>query len=347
MKAEPSQPGARNPKPSFPLRLARLFGPSLAVAAVWTGYALLTRSSESHVALPSLFPDGCGICEDLAVFRPPAPLTRSVASGRYTLNIYDSTGPEGGAFEILDSGRRVYACFGHRFWPADLEPGNENPLLAMGNDVTGDGKSNLVIFEWTGGAHAAFYHHVFEIAENLAHIQTISVHDGGGRFADLDGQPGLEFEAPDWSFAYWCTSFADSPAPRIVLRFEDGRYRLAADLMRKPTPDRRVLEWNAKVLRESDRWFISQPAHGWYTLAGMRERLWLGSWKRVGVPIDLWREMLDLIYTGNDDAALEFLNMAWKPGYPGKRARFNEFRSQLAKSPYWPEIREMSRGNAQ
>ena len=156
--------------------------------------------------------------------------------------------------------------------------------------------------------------------------------------------PGLELEAWDSNFAYWGSSWAESPRPRIVLRFKDGRYRLAGDLMRKPPPEPSDLEKAAAAVRESDRWFISQPAHPWYRLPGMRERLWLGSWKRVGVPIDLWREMLDLIYTGNDDAALEFLNMAWKPGYPGKRARLNEFRSQLAKSPYWPEIREMNRG---
>ncbi|MHC4712772.1 MAG: hypothetical protein ACYTAN_05790 [Planctomycetota bacterium] len=281
------------------------------------------------------------MCEDLASFKAPGPLEHSATCGRYTLNIYDSMGAEEDAFEILGSGKRVYACKGYRYFPADRY--DENPLLAMGKDITGDGKPNLLIFEWTGGAHGWYYYHLFRIAETFAHLQTVELPYGVAQFADLDGRFGLELEARDWTFAYWNCSYAESPAPRLVLRFKGGRYRLAADLMRKPPPEKSALEEAAAVVSESERWFISPPAHRWHTLAGARERLWPGSWKRVGVPIDLWREMLDLIYTGNEKTALEFLDMAWKPGYPGKGGRLKEFRSQLAQSPYWPEIKEMNR----
>ena len=49
---------------------------------------------------------------------------------------------------------------------------------------------------------------------------------------------------------------------------------------------------------------------------------------------DLWGVMLDLIYSGHSGEAYEFLEAAWPPARAGKREFVEEFRAQLASSPY-------------
>ena len=51
---------------------------------------------------------------------------------------------------------------------------------------------------------------------------------------------------------------------------------------------------------------------------------------------------LDLIYGGHDADAWKFLDAAWPAKVSGKDAFAREFRAQLAKSPYWPEVKAMN-----
>jgi hypothetical protein len=43
----------------------------------------------------------------------------------------------------------------------------------MGRDITGDGKPNLVVEQWTGGVHCCTFFYVFEIADQLRYIATL------------------------------------------------------------------------------------------------------------------------------------------------------------------------------
>jgi len=52
--------------------------------------------------------------------------------------------------------------------------------------------------------------------------------------------------------------------------------------------------------------------------------------------------MLDLIYTGNMNAAWKFFDKAWVKRVKGKDKFLREFREQLKTSPYWSEIEKMN-----
>ncbi len=200
----------------------------------------------------------------------------------------------------------------------------------MGKDITGDGKPNLIVSEWTGGAHGGFYFYLFEISDDFRLLQTIAagnVREGNDdtdrtvRFKDLDADGDVEMILADWTFAYHFTSFAQSPAPEVILTPQSGRYYLAADLMHKPPPSAEDLRGIAMEIRnDPERWYPGGPP-----------------------PVRLWVEMLDLIFTGNEKSALELFDLAWKPGIDGKDKCLEDFRKRLATSRYWPEIEAMQK----
>jgi len=53
--------------------------------------------------------------------------------------------------------------------------------------------------------------------------------------------------------------------------------------------------------------------------------------------------MLDLIYSGNEKQAYQFLEKAWVTSTSDKRKFIKEFQKQLETSPYWREIKVMNR----
>jgi len=122
----------------------------------------------------------------------------------------------------------------------------------------------------------------------------------------------------DSSFKYFLACGACYRPPDVILRYQDGAYRIAADLMRKPAPSREDLESNAvQVLDDAS----------WRGETGLEKNL---------VPESLWSTMLELLYTGHPDLAWQFFEMAWPPDISGKDEFLSEFHASLKKGRYWP-----------
>jgi hypothetical protein len=245
----------------------------------------------------------------------------------YVVRTYRDPNPYG-CFEILRQGKQVYAEIGFVYQIGgsyELALSGKTELLTpIGTDVTGLGVPDVVVGEWTGGAHCCFVSHVFELGpQALRKVATIDSQDSdGAHFEDVDHDGRLEFLTNDWTFAYWRASFADSPAPDVVLHFRAGRFRVALDFMRKPAPSLADLQSRATALASDEQWKADSP----------------------DPPSDLWKEMLDLIYTGNAQLAWRFINMAWPGQKPGKAEFLKEFKAKLQESPYWKDLQELNRG---
>lgn len=228
-----------------------------------------------------------------------------------------------GCFVISRGGRAIYRETSMDFQiggsPSLKLEGKQDELTPIGTDVTGLGRPDLVIGEWTGGAHCCFLFHVFELgSERLRKVTTIDAEDSdGSRFADVDHDGRAEFLTNDWTFAYWHTGFMQSPAPDVILRFRNGKFRLALDLMRKPTPNDKDLAAEAKKV-----------ARNWDT-------------SEQGPPHEYWGKLLDLIYTGNARGAWSFAEEAWPRDKEGRAEFIKEFKKQLRKNPYWEELKEL------
>ncbi len=239
----------------------------------------------------------------------------------YLFRLYDYTEMSEGKPLLIEqtlvvskSGQEVFRETGYRWYIA-----NEVPKLGV--DITGTGQPNVVLSEYSGGAHCCTTNYIFELGEPFKVIK-IRSHDFPVSFKELDGRPGLEVIILETIFLYWKTSFASSPAPRVILRYDRGEYRIATDLMKRPAMSRGHLLQHAQKVRTSTRW-------GRYDYYPFDERL--------------WKVMLDLIYTGNSKQALEFAGLAWPPSFPGKNKFVTElFQCQMRHSNYWKDIAAMN-----
>lgn len=193
--------------------------------------------------------------------------------------------------------------------------------VGVGEDITGEGIPNLILTEWTGGAHCCWRYHVFSLdPEDGPRVLTVihAGHSDEAPFQDLDGDGRLECVLRDWTFAYWKTCFAASPAPQVILCYRGGQYVVASHLMVKPAPGK------AELMQLARR---------------VRERPSVGRWSPGSVPEEYWTELLELVYAGHETLAWKFADEAWPAECPGKQEFLAEFRQQLAESPYWPGIR--------
>ena len=249
---------------------------------------------------------------------PQADLSlRELAYQDYLFRLHDKTVMDEGkpflleqTLVVLKNNQEVFRKTGHRWYISDKHP-------KMGTDITGTGQPNAVITEYSGGAHCCDTNYIFELGQSFKVIE-IHSHDFPIIFKELDGRPGLEIEILDTNFLYWKTGFVRAPAPKVILRYDQGAYRVATDLMKRPPMRRRELLRRAEEVRKSTEW-------------GRDERY----------PLDesLWKVMLDLIYTGNANQAREFADLAWPPSFPGKKEFVAElFECQLRHSTYWPGI---------
>jgi hypothetical protein len=255
----------------------------------------------------------------------------------YVARIYfDAKAKDGSdsSFEILKNDKPVYVQKakrkGEKFFIGTMYKDDADAaLIKMGMDITGDGQPDLVISEWLGAANCCLIFHIFEIGPTFKKLGTIDAAfgDSGPHFLhpDKDSKStGLAIQIHDWIFANWNTDFADSPAPKIILRFSDNAYRVAPDLMRTAALSASDLATRAAAVKS-----YAPSAKG-------------GEWPRAKVSPDLWGTMLDLIYSGHADDAWKFLDDAWPPKVQGKDNFARDFRAQLAKSRYWPAVEAMN-----
>ncbi len=232
----------------------------------------------------------------------------------YTVRVFRAGA---GFYQILKNGRQIFADSGNIYHiGSNYEDEPASKLVSIGKNVTGDGQPNLLISDWTGGAHCCFSFHLFQIADNdFRLIQTFDTeHTDYANFINLDNDPALEFRMFDWTFAYWRTSFADSPAPEVILKYNGRKYEVAYDLMRKPPLPQNEL---TRIAREIEA---------------------LPEWKKDPPPVRLWEEMLKLIYSGNMPQAWNLAELSWPKDIGNKAEFLKSFRTQLRKSPYWKNV---------
>lgn len=251
-----------------------------------------------------------------------ASATADVAETRVQHGDYDVRIIQLGEFsesylEIYQGEELVWRQSGWRFWigqsPEDLFLSPEQvPTLTIGEDITGNGLPDLVVREWTGGAHCCIYFYVFELGSELRSLGTLGGgHDDGSHFADITEDGAMEFLTHDWTFAYWRTDFASSPAPAVVLHYDGNAYAVADHLMRRPPPSADDVLARGLAIQSA---LMENPDLDWVE--------------------PFWGDLLELIYSGQAPMAWQLLELAWPPLLPGKADFTADFWKTLSRSPY-------------
>lgn len=240
---------------------------------------------------------------------------------QFVIRMYDETLLD--AVELLHdspSSGRLWVTSSHRITLGRMADGSgDSDLPVPGADVTGDGLPDLVLTTSTGGAHCCAMLEILQLRPTFRHVQSIDLQDYRAKFVQLDKDPDLEIEFADHVFHNFYTGNADSPAPRVVLKWTDDQYLTNPALMRADPMPKAQLEALAARLRA-----IKNPS-------------------ATFPPSELARAMADLLYTGNMAQAWWLLDHGWDVD-AGVRATYaRQFRDQVAKSDYQFALCQLNR----
>ena len=196
-------------------------------------------------------------------------------------------------------------------------------LMKATPDKTGDGTPDIAVRYYSGGAHCCTSLHFFELGkEGVRAVNIIYGGDSDVIALKKNPQGGLVLQTGDSTFAYWMTSFAGSPIPTVLLTFRDGQFRPDAKLMKKAAPSATLLKQKAAKAKKE---FNLEPYEG----------------SENGDFLDaFWGEMLDLMYSGNEKSAWEYLDLVWDPRKEGKERFKADFLKQLNQSKFWQMLQE-------
>jgi hypothetical protein len=256
---------------------------------------------------------------------PPCPQKRTgTTEGTfhdYTIRVYRSPDAEA-CLQIAQRGTVVFTLENHDFRIGGNMSGDSQ--IPLGTDITGTGQPDVVVIAWSGGAHCCATLYLLELGEQFREIQKIELDNSDLPNFSRSRDGRYELTTSDWAFQYWKTSFAESPAPTVVLKFRDGQFRIAFDAMRKPAPTVKQFAAMVQTVKSDPDWSAANlPGN-----CGMN----------CGVPVALWKEMLTLLYTGHSDLAWQLFDQSWPTAQKGKSGFAAAFCKQLATSHYWSDL---------
>jgi len=291
----------------------------------------------------------CAVLEHPQVLAPDN-MDNEVVIGDYNIRTYSTyvyyeDDVDVGALLILKNGKIVLANEGYRYYIGQSGGGKDSDFIRNGQDLTGDGIPNIVVYHWSGGWHCCNTVYIFSLGDELELIDTLDLMDSEFHFEDIDSDGVWEIVARDYTFAYWNASFVISPAPRIILRYDGAHYRLALDLMAKPLPppaeEKKAVRISEAMCADGIRawrmrgWCVTVPFRGDVYCFQSIVPEGMGD---TCVAAPFWRYMLRLIYEGHPQEAWRFLDRYWNGGGAKKRLFVRDFKEQLIKSPYAEQL---------
>lgn len=187
-------------------------------------------------------------------------------------------------------------------------------------DLDGDSVPDLVVVAYSGGAHCCWTYFLIRLGADPGLIANITFENGASfdRRSD-DNSAETIITSTDSVWNYWQSCYACTFKPLIILRLKNGTLSLAPDLMAKPLPadfadiERRMTEIISKVD---------------FTLQEERVE-----------PADYWHFVVELIYTGHEEEAIDLVRRTWTENGPERELFLAELLANFESSPWAPAMR--------
>ncbi len=186
--------------------------------------------------------------------------------------------------------------------------------------ITSAAAKDLVIETFTGGAHCCFSIEIATLGDSVRVSAPLDTRDAGAALFKLPNTGLLGLRSADMAYAYRWTSFADSPAPELLLRYDpDKGFTLADDLMKKPAPSAEKLKQITDTMRADAGWKDGSP------------------------PRDYLQAILDLVYSGNLKTAQVYAAKAWPSAIGGRQDFIDDLnKCALPSSAWWSSVAAMN-----
>lgn len=219
---------------------------------------------------------------------------------------------------LRQGGNATYVGFSFPDNPAEAKTVSARKqvnLIRSTLDKTGDRIPDVMINYFSGGAHCCFSTYFVNLGDAIDLIEVLNTDNAGLSVIGPNPKGGLRFATNENAFAYWNIHYAGSPMPDVIVEFQNGELRPNFELMKKPAPPLARLKAKARAASLK----ISNAP---YTEVGM------------DFEEAFWSEMLDLIYSGNEDLAWQYFELVWPTTKPGKETFTADFKEALAESYY-------------
>ena len=269
-----------------------------------------------------------------------------------------------GAKDVKEAEERVAILRqGKPVWqtnPKETEPGSKWTIHSVGRDLDGDGKGDMHISSFSGGAHCCTTHQILRLKPRVARLAAYSAGNvGGGEFLDIEGRKTPIMISADDSSAFAFAPYANSYFPVMILEVgRRGRLQFARDLMQSRLPGQPPpICSNAAVtanlwLKERCGEYVTSRRQERTNqiktrLAGIKsgraaDKLKWEDYFENGVLAAISAEMNRYAYTGHGNAAMNWLETVW-PGNDAIKVRFvNTLRQTQAKSVFAEDLRGMA-----
>ena len=218
--------------------------------------------------------------------------------------------------DIIKNGELVYhdeEIGGHFYFGVDIDQGSEAFPDLFSNDVV-----SLVISKWTGGAHCCYSLQIFELGREFKIVANIEGGNFQPYFEDLDNDGVPEIRVTDDFLAYLFSSFAYSATAEVVLKYSQGTYRVAPELMRRPAPDLRSID--------------------------QKVRSWEKEFREINAgtypPAEFIQTITDLYFTGHKELAKQVINWSWPSDVPGKSEFIVNYEDALKESQFYKNFEQ-------
>jgi len=173
----------------------------------------------------------------------------------------------------------------------------------------------MIIEGYSGGAHCCIHNYIIELSNPLSILFDLDTGDNGIEFDDLNKDGIMEIITREDVFAYWYTSFAGSPMPRVVLSLQNGKYKADPKYMRKIAPTNKEIKEMANNLESWAERDSIYPEIAWRIYA------------------------IDLIYSGNIASARKYVDLVWHYNDDGK---FEDYKFKTKKD-FWEELESQTK----
>lgn len=216
----------------------------------------------------------------------------------------------------------------------------KSPLKAMapGYNVCGSGSPELIVERANCGAKCLYEYSIFSLGKNFKQVAKIDSGNDPIHFIDIGGDGSIEGVGIENTFDCWNYSSASSPRITVALRIKNGKPRLATDLMKTSPPSASYMN---QIIAET-----KQALHPTKDENGKQSN-------EIIAPFELVTHMLELMYSGNGKSAWQFLDqvwsnqdVTWESTLPKRSVNKQQFiaevKEQLAKSPYWQDVKMMN-----
>jgi hypothetical protein len=211
-------------------------------------------------------------------------------------------------------------------------------VVVPGYNVCGSGSPEMIVERANCGAKCLYEYFIFSLGKNFKQVTKLESGNDPINFIDIGGDGTIEGIGIENTFDCWNYSSASSPRFTVALRVKNGKVRLATDLMKTPPPSAAYM--NKIVAETKAKLVLAKDEKGNDT-------------NEIIAPFELVTNMLELIYSGNGESAMEFVDqvwpnqdVTWESTLPRRSVNKQQFiaevKGQLAKSPYWHDVKTMN-----